>query len=209
MASDAVFQPKTIPPTAATKFADSLADYAFRAEYWGIVRTVEREVQDTALAACNGRPFGPEATSLIETAARGFVRQATAGTIRSVMCGLAAHCDSIIELSLGLALGMIARAKGCAVLYDFGGQRVFGDPDGDITVRIQPQVCFEFYRVDFLLSMQFTKGSDGDLQVFTKQLVVECDGFEFHDKTREQAGRDRERDRYPVSWPERVSLHRK
>jgi hypothetical protein len=107
MASDAVFQPKTIPPTAATKFADSLADYAFRAEYWGIVRTVEREVQDTALAACNGRPFGPEATSLIETAARGFVRQATAGTIRSVMCGLAAHCDSIIELSLGLALGMI------------------------------------------------------------------------------------------------------
>jgi very-short-patch-repair endonuclease len=54
--------------------------------------------------------------------------------------------------------------------------------------------CFEMqaeigpYRVDFL----FTTYSDG----FKRKLVVECDGHDFHEKTKEQARRDKARDRY-------------
>jgi very-short-patch-repair endonuclease len=44
------------------------------------------------------------------------------------------------------------------------------------------------YRVDFL----FTTYSDG----FKRLLVVECDGHDFHEKTKEQARRDKARDRY-------------
>jgi very-short-patch-repair endonuclease len=43
-------------------------------------------------------------------------------------------------------------------------------------------------RVDFLVSMPDGEGS-------VKQLVVECDGHEFHEKTKEQAKKDKQRDR--------------
>lgn len=42
------------------------------------------------------------------------------------------------------------------------------------------------YRVDFTF-----KSADGN-----KKLVVECDGHDFHEKTKEQASRDKERDRF-------------
>lgn len=54
-------------------------------------------------------------------------------------------------------------------------------------ITAQPQRWFELYRVDFLISYAF----------FGRKLeiVVECDGHQFHEKTKEQVRRDKKRDR--------------
>lgn len=63
------------------------------------------------------------------------------------------------------------------------------DPEiAPFTLSIWDQVAIGRYRVDFLLCM---KGCDGALH-FT---VVECDGHDFHERTKEQAEHDRRRDR--------------
>jgi very-short-patch-repair endonuclease len=50
-------------------------------------------------------------------------------------------------------------------------------------IQISGQMQIGPYRVDFL----YVCGN--------RRLVVECDGFEFHDRTKEQAERDKARDR--------------
>lgn len=52
---------------------------------------------------------------------------------------------------------------------------------------VEPQVQFEFGRVDFVIHAW-----DGGEW---KRLIVECDGHDFHERTQEQAARDRQRDR--------------
>jgi very-short-patch-repair endonuclease len=60
-----------------------------------------------------------------------------------------------------------------------------------------PQAKIGRYRVDFLLTQ-------GDGPEERRPLIVECDGHSFHERTKEQASRDRARDRdlqaegYPV-----------
>jgi len=50
-------------------------------------------------------------------------------------------------------------------------------------LKIEPQKQVGKHRVDFLLSFM------------DKQFVVECDGHDFHEKTKHQASRDKQRDR--------------
>jgi very-short-patch-repair endonuclease len=63
---------------------------------------------------------------------------------------------------------------------------------------VYPQVCFDPYRVDFLLGHVDIDVGKGDLRS-ESWIVVECDGHEFHDKTKEQAQRDKARDRFLVA----------
>jgi len=53
----------------------------------------------------------------------------------------------------------------------------------DKYVTITPQAQIGEYRVDFLVSF------------FSEKFIIECDGHDFHEKTKEQAGRDKKRDR--------------
>ena len=68
------------------------------------------------------------------------------------------------------------------------------------TVMISPQAQIGDYRVDFLLRYRTVlpkfEGSElvRDVEA-DKQMVVECDGHDFHERTKEQASRDKERDR--------------
>lgn len=55
------------------------------------------------------------------------------------------------------------------------------------------QAPFGPYRVDFLFTIPATGTATSD-----KRLVVEIDGHDFHEKTKEQAQRDKERDRFMV-----------
>lgn len=63
---------------------------------------------------------------------------------------------------------------------ELGGQQ-------DAHQIIVPQCRFKSYRLDFFLAFQ----------VFEKRygMVIECDGHDFHDRTKEQATSDRARDR--------------
>lgn len=62
-----------------------------------------------------------------------------------------------------------------------------GSPDRPLGCMF-PQVEVGPYRVDFLVLH-----SGGGI-------VVECDGHEFHEKTKEQAAKDKARDRYLQEW---------
>lgn len=57
-----------------------------------------------------------------------------------------------------------------------------------IVLTVQSQFQLAEWRVDFLVSTPVGKGG----RAF---LIVECDGHDFHERTKEQAARDRSRDR--------------
>ena len=54
---------------------------------------------------------------------------------------------------------------------------------------LSPQIRVGRYRVDFMIRVA---GYPGDDDTF---IVIECDGYEFHERTKEQAQRDKARDR--------------
>lgn len=69
------------------------------------------------------------------------------------------------------------------------------------SIILESQAVVEGYRVDFLISA-WTEGrvwrpgggtTEGDAR--WRNLVVECDGHDFHERTKEQAAKDRSRDR--------------
>lgn len=64
-----------------------------------------------------------------------------------------------------------------------------GPIDTSCCVCITPQVSIGNYRVDFFVT--YSKGLDG-----WGGFAVEIDGHEFHEKTKQQAARDKARDRY-------------
>lgn len=55
-------------------------------------------------------------------------------------------------------------------------------------IVFEPQVKIGKYTVDFLI--------DEPIEDENKHIVIECDGHEFHEKTKEQAKHDKERDRF-------------
>lgn len=58
---------------------------------------------------------------------------------------------------------------------------------------VEPQAQLEGWRVDFLLHAWEFGRLSGRPQ--WRRLIVECDGHDYHERTKEQAARDRSRDR--------------
>lgn len=56
--------------------------------------------------------------------------------------------------------------------------------------KVHPQVIIGRYVVDFMVTYE-TPLTNGEFKV-----VIECDGHDFHEKTKEQVARDKERDRF-------------
>jgi hypothetical protein len=120
---------------------------------------------------------------------------------------LTAATEPPIENAMLLALCVAAHDVASNVRYK-KGRHVFGDLEDmpDVLV-IEPQAQLGEYRVDFLLTYQECipdldrkeKLKDGTeipgVKDVTVHLIVECDGHDFHDRSKEQASRDRERDR--------------
>jgi very-short-patch-repair endonuclease len=63
-------------------------------------------------------------------------------------------------------------------------------------VSLWQQIQIGTYRVDFLLGSYPDRG--------LAPLIVECDGHDFHERTKEQAQRDKSRDRYLVARGYRI-----
>jgi very-short-patch-repair endonuclease len=66
---------------------------------------------------------------------------------------------------------------------------------------IQPQVRIGEYRVDFLVHAYSFEADDINDEGYAylakrwRRVVVECDGHDFHERTKEQAAKDKSRDR--------------
>lgn len=97
--------------------------------------------------------------------------------------------DSPIEAALFAAILVEAKFGDLSferVVVAERGKRVLEyDP---VALTIEPQASILEFRVDFLLTV-FGVNSGRK-----KQSIIECDGHDFHERTREQASRDRARD---------------
>lgn len=72
--------------------------------------------------------------------------------------------------------------------------RANGGPSN--TVYIEKQVLIAGWRVDFVVHYPKRDAAhDQDGLPFLSRLIVECDGHDFHERTKQQAARDRARDR--------------
>lgn len=80
-------------------------------------------------------------------------------------------------------------------------------PEANYRLTIASQAQLGDYRVDFLLTgavRHYHTDERGHLGSYAgtteRRMVVECDGFDFHDRTRQQASHDRARDRWLQSF---------
>lgn len=126
-------------------------------------------------------------------------------------------CESPIERMLLSAMLVVAESRDYSTELRFRDYSCFkSEPTSLDHLIIQGQKELGEYRVDFLLSQEslmpdtnnprtLPDGQEvpGDREI-TKHLIVECDGHDYHERTKEQASRDRARDRalqsvgYPV-----------
>lgn len=133
---------------------------------------------------------------------RGGLRALAHETIRHqqiAMTMCSAACQSPIERAMFYALVIEASTRSYSVvvvdqhLHPTLIQHGFGIKE---PVVIQLQAQLGDYRVDFCLRHTVAShDAEGRATVSERRLVVECDGHDFHDRTKEQASRDRERDR--------------
>lgn len=67
-----------------------------------------------------------------------------------------------------------------------------------VDIVIYPQANVGKYRVDFRVKLIEYKGlypQYGQDKHYIKELIIECDGHEFHEKTKQQVQKDKKRDR--------------
>jgi very-short-patch-repair endonuclease len=106
--------------------------------------------------------------------------------------------DSPIEKIFYTALwascrfGMSALDRVMIPSRNFPLDRLLASEDQSILI-VQPQAQLEGWRVDFLIYAWETGRISGKPQ--WRRLIVECDGHDFHERTKEQAAKDRSRDR--------------
>lgn len=100
-------------------------------------------------------------------------------------------CESPIERGLAVMITLLAHLRGNGTRLLEKGVLLPNDTvvDGRDTLRLAPQYPIRKYRVDLLV------GFSGAGTLDEGYIAVECDGHDFHEKTREQAQRDKSRDR--------------
>lgn len=110
------------------------------------------------------------------------------------------HCESPIEV-LMLARLMTLNVGYGSGMNPFNRVWEYGEnagPNGGPSYEmwdlvIFPQQQIGPHRVDFLIVVAFPSPAGG---LVFKKYIVECDGHDFHERTKEQAARDKSRDRY-------------
>lgn len=121
-----------------------------------------------------------------------------AQTIENRFGDIEVGCESPIEKIMAAALVAENEAHAALRFAHFLDQRFCWEtrldknPNGAGGVHLYQQVKVGEYRVDFLLEVTSYAGKVG-------LLVVECDGHEYHERTKAQAARDRSRDRWMTS----------
>lgn len=120
--------------------------------------------------------------------------------------------DSPIEALLLVGLLEVARRPSGRFASVTVGRAGSGFPPLRLTdptaARLHLTICTQSpigpYRVDFVVGI-FRDPQD-EASLVGPAVVVECDGHDFHDRTREQASRDRARDRVIMRDPRIVVL---
>lgn len=189
------------------RFAGSMQRYASLGQ-----RLTELSALDNSLDAAlmdRGRQRAPlpsgesadDAMFLLWLRARSIQQMShLAGEVREAV----AVCSSPLERTMLFALGIVACDLISDVYYRVDGRAIHGPRSTDYTevetLCIAPQAQVARYRVDFLLTLSgasagFVGDPDNHSRQSERQLIVECDGHAYHERSKEQAQHDRERDR--------------
>ena len=105
-------------------------------------------------------------------------------------------CESPIEEVMLLALALAGEAES-----DSGVEMQVREPspfDHICHVLVNPQYVVGKYRVDFRVAAYWTRFDDENLvdeHWCRGEVLVECDGHDFHERTKEQASHDKRKDR--------------
>jgi very-short-patch-repair endonuclease len=118
--------------------------------------------------------------------------------IPELIKSLESASESPIEYAMAGALILAAREKVPYVVY---GQQFIKQwwTNGTKSICFYPQARLGKHRVDLLIIYRDSPDSSWE-----RAVIVECDGHDFHERTSEQAGKDKKRDRdlqalgYPV-----------
>lgn len=118
---------------------------------------------------------------------RSRIVEEAAEVVEYVVCSVvdmhSASLESPIEkIMLEAIVALLWSANGCLPSIN-GKPGIRNQFASEITITTQAQIGS--YRVDFLVVNLTTD----------RKVVVECDGHEFHERTKEQAAHDRKRDR--------------
>lgn len=108
-----------------------------------------------------------------------------ADTLAEMMCEAIEDCGSPIERLL--LWSMVQRFWPYFFGISFGGETSLNSFGCAEVVTIIPQAKIDRFRVDFLV--EFPMGDKAS------KVIVECDGHDYHERTKEQAAKDKSRDR--------------
>lgn len=123
-----------------------------------------------------------------------FVREAAQSEAvryeEEVFC-ICERCESPIEALLLAALHKHSKI-GCENFQFLNTDKPNPVPAFDEAAFVYTQVCVGEYRADILIH-------DASMPLELREprwMIVECDGHEYHERTKEQARRDKKRDRF-------------
>lgn len=119
----------------------------------------------------------------------------------SVLEAISQDIESPIEILLLFALCIIGKAEFDEVWID--PARSLWQPRMDRVyhlLSIQPQESVAKYRVDFMVRLYsrvfLLRDGKEETKLIDRSVIVECDGHDFHERTKEQASHDKRRDRF-------------
>jgi hypothetical protein len=121
-------------------------------------------------------------------------------------------CESPIERLFLSALITLESNYACSMIIHGKSSTLDLLSGMEMDLHIYPQHVIGDFRTDFLLEFEHTTyisnkrptGVTDDPVKRKCSLIVECDGHDFHERTKEQASRDKERDRVLQSCGYRV-----
>lgn len=118
---------------------------------------------------------------------RGYPKERLQRAIKGLDPSQPDRSESPIEYSMFLTLFSAFAPAGNGPLAPLGDGYSFGQADefGGREIRLRQQINIGPHRTDFLIEI-------GN----ALRICVECDGHEYHARTKEQAARDRSRDRW-------------
>lgn len=105
--------------------------------------------------------------------------------IRSDIATILDPCASPIER---VFIAAFYATYSSSSVFFYGAAREFAPPPFE-GMHVYPQVSIDGYRLDFLIA---DLRKDG----VARYTVVECDGHDFHERTKQQASHDKARDRH-------------
>jgi len=104
-------------------------------------------------------------------------------------------CESPIEVIMLYGLLIVGQECHDTVNVRIDHKSLFKVVDSPYELLIEPQKIIKNYRVDFLLTATNYNPKFEKNGYYQKRVIVECDGHHYHDRTKEQAKRDKSKDR--------------